>query len=165
MRWIGGSLATALCAAVAGCAPDALAIELDFPSQETFVRSDMASVIAIELSAERLGDCPELTMQAALQTLDERPVAGTGDLPICDFRDGAASLSNLDGGEKAFVVVVRNSAGQALLTGCTVRDPLADAQGLRIVLTTTEDYRRLFPPGAPPPDCASADEKCAGTCR
>lgn len=148
-----------------GCTPDALAIELGFPSQETFVRSEVGRVIAIELDSDRHRECPALTMEAALGTLDEPPAAETGELPVCDFREGSATLDALEPGTQAFIAVIRSAAGQPLLTGCTVRDPFVQSDVLHLALTPTEDYRMLFPPGSAPPDCDTADEKCTGACR
>lgn len=146
--------------ALGACAAPTELITLDFPSRDTFVRSENAEVYVIPLAADDLNACPRLLADAEVSGLDAMT---TGSASVCDFQDGAVSYPDTPEGAVAYVAVARSVSGQVLLSGCTIRNVYVDDLELRVVLVPTESYRDAYR-NAPPETCTAA-AKCSGGCR
>ena len=142
------------------CAAPTESMTLDFPSRDTFVRSENAEVYVIPLAPDDLDACPRLLAEAEVSGLD---AMSTGATSVCDFQAGAVSYPDVPEGAVAYVAVARSVAGQVLLSGCTIRNVYLDEPELRMVLVPTATYRSEFE-GAPPETCTAA-AKCGGGCR
>jgi len=144
-----------------GCA-DTVSLELNFPSEDTFVRTETAQVFAFAVGDD-FDACPMLLDQAELGSIEGASFA-TGLRNVCEFRAGAVTLTDIPSDVYAYVAVASDAAGSVLLTGCTISDPYIDAPPLEIVMSPTLNYRRDFGAGSDPPTC-SVDEKCGVGCR
>ncbi|MFT5355806.1 MAG: hypothetical protein ACI9KE_003025 [Polyangiales bacterium] len=145
---------------VAGCAAPTESMTLDFPSRDTFVRSENAEVYVIPVAPDDLNACPRLLADAEVSALD---AMSTGSFSVCDFQEGAVSYSDAPEGAVAYVAVARSATGQVLLSGCVVRNVYVDDPELVLVLVPTSIYRSEFR-DAPPETCTAA-AKCGGGCR
>lgn len=147
---------------LASCGSDTVAMELEFPSPETFVRSETVRVFVVPLEEGQEGTCPELLMQAELGPL-EAAVDDTGQVSICDFQAGASTVSEVGEGLRAYVAVAYGDAGQPYLTGCTVSDVYIDPAPLTVVMTPTLAYAQTYPAGSAASSC-TPEMKCRGGC-
>lgn len=148
-----------LCAA---CGGERVELDLAFPSPDAFVRSASVRLFVVDVGGD-LGVCPDLVMRSELGGLtgdvfDSQPVS------VCDASAGGLLVPDVDEGIHAFVAVVTNEAGQALLSGCSIADPYVDGGSLRVVLGPTERYRTTYPVGTEPESC-TPDDKCLRGCR
>ena len=134
--------------------------ELNFPSQDTFIRSETAEVFVVPVGDD-LDACPRLLRDAALGALD--PTAQTGQQTVCEFRANRVSLPDVAEGASAYVAIVQDSGGMTLLTGCAVRNVYVDDAPLVITLTPTDAYRDRFPVETPPETC-TVETKCQLGC-
>jgi hypothetical protein len=146
-----------------GCGGDVVAVEFNFPSQDTFVRSDSAELYGVAIEPAGAGLCPRFAMDAELDGGSLDADFESGQQPICSLRDGRFDFPAPPGGLHAFVAVVRNSMGVAFLTGCTVEEVHSGTDRLLIVLATTDEYRRAVPM-LPPTGGCTADDYCRGAC-
>ena len=146
-----------------GCSGESVTLELNFPSQATFVRVDMVEVYAVPLGPQERGRCPELTMQAEAETLHDFDM-DSGAQPACDLLGRAGlELPRSPPGLHAYIAVAREGAS-ALLSGCEVEDLEATRSArIPITLAITDEYRTKYPAGTALPTCSAA-EKCGG-CR
>ena len=147
---------------IASCGSDTVALELEFPSPDTFVRSETVRVFVVPLGEGQEGTCPELLMQAELGPL-ETAVDDTGEVNICDFQAGASTVSEVGEGLRAYVAVAYSDAGQAYLTGCTVSDVYIDEPPLTVIMTPTAEYLGEYRAGDPSETC-TPEMKCRGGC-
>ena len=146
------------------CAVEEQFVELNFPSETTFVRSASAIVVATPLTAGREGECPELIRQAELGVLTSGELAAnTGLQSVCDFRNGLVRIPEVPEGLLAYIAVATSEIGQPLLAGCKVSDVYQEGGPLRIVLSPTATYRSLFMAGSPAAQC-TVDSKCGEGC-
>ena len=139
-------------------------LELNFPSADTFVRSETARVFVANIEKGEEGSCPDLLARAELGVLDEIAVMDSGQKNVCEFQTKELEFSDVPHGKKAYVAVTQSESGEVWLSGCTVFDVSIDPSPLRIVLSPTENYRNEFPPGGPGPMC-TVDSKCQRGCR
>lgn len=146
-----------------GCGTETVTVDLSFPSAETFVRSESARILVVPIDAGEEGVCPDLLAQARIGVLDAVAVEDTGMRNVCDFRAEQVELEALPEGLHAYVAVAQGPAGEVWLTGCTIADVYVDAPPLRIVLDSTDEYRRAFPAGHPRAIC-TPDAKCELGC-
>lgn len=145
---------------LSACAVPTESMTLDFPSRDTFVRSENAEVYVIPLESDDLDACPRLLAEAEVSGLD---AMSTGSIGVCDFQDGGVSYPDAPEGAVAYVAVARSVTGGVLLSACTVRNVYLDDTELRLVLTPTDAYRSAFA-DAPPETCTET-AKCGGGCR
>ena len=138
------------------CGGDTEAFVLDFPSQESFVRSSSAEVFVVP--TDDFDACAGLvaTVIASDGLAGER---STGEQNVCAFRNGGVSVVDAPEGANAFVAVTRDASGQALLAGCTMRNVYLDDVELHIVLAPTEGYRSTSP------STCTVETKCNNSCR
>lgn len=145
---------------LAACAVPTELMTLDFPSRDTFVRSENAEVYVVPLAADDLNACPRLLAEAEVSGID---AMSTGSASVCDFQEGAVSYPDTPEGAVAYVAVARSVAGEVLLSGCVIRNVYVDDPEVRVVLAPTEVYRSDF--SSLPPETCTAAQKCNGGCR
>ncbi|MEM9070402.1 MAG: hypothetical protein AAGE52_17995 [Myxococcota bacterium] len=145
-----------------GCG-DTVPVVLNFPSFDTFVRSETARILVVDTDGDA-GVCPDLLSQAELGVLDSVAVRDTGPQSVCEFQAGRVSLNGAPEGVRAYVAVAEDSSGVALLTGCTISDVHVDAAPLEIVMAPTDEYRTQFGAGSPEAMC-TPEAKCQRGCR
>ncbi len=146
-----------------GCGGETVEVELNFPSEDAFVRVNTARVYVVSVSREQLGSCPDLIAQAEVGVLDEAAVMDTGQQNVCEFQARRVRLPDVGEGLKAYVAVGLSDGGEVWLAGCTMSDVYIDAHPLTITLAPTEQYRSDFGAGSPRPAC-TADAKCQLGC-
>lgn len=145
---------------LAGCAATE-PFELNFPSQDTFIRSETAEVFSIPIADGNRDVCPGLLRDVDLGALVAPST--TGQQTVCEFRAGRVSVGDVPEGPVAYVSVVSGSSGSILLTGCTVRDVYTDPEPLTITLTPTSTYRDLYPADTAAETC-TVETKCQLGC-
>ncbi|MFK7999000.1 MAG: hypothetical protein AB8H86_05360 [Polyangiales bacterium] len=145
---------------VSACAVPTESMTLDFPSRDTFVRSENAEVYVIPVADDDLNACPRLLAEVQVSGLDAMT---TGSVSVCDFQEGAVSYPDAPEGAVAYVAVARSVTGQVLLSGCTIRNVYLDDADLQIVLVPTEGYHEAFEDM--PPNTCTAAAKCGGGCQ
>lgn len=158
-RLVGATLALAM----VGCGSETVDVELNFPSQEAFVRMETARIFVLGLEDGGEDSCPDLLSQAELGVLQSAADIDSGQNNVCEFDAARITLPDVPEGTKAFVAIALDEGGDILLSGCTIYNVYAEPAPLRIVLAPTADYRSQFPAGTPPPDCTK-DEKCQLGC-
>ncbi len=152
-----------LLAASIGCGGETIDVELNFPSQEAFVRMETARIFVLNLEDGGENSCPDLLAQAELGVLQSAANIDSGQANVCEFDAARITLPDIPEGTKAFVAIALDEGGDILLSGCTIYNVYAEPAPLQIVLAPTADYRRQFPAGSAPPDCTK-DEKCQLGC-
>jgi hypothetical protein len=142
----------------AGCA-ETVTVELNFPSPDTFVRSENAIILAFAIDERDVDGCPEIINQILI---DSRSTATeqSRSHPVCDFRNGGVTFSGVNG-LALYVAVTRNDR-DPLLAGCAARDLSKDRSSLLIYLSPTEQYRDTYDPGDPA--FCRPEEKCGLGC-
>ena len=152
---LAAGLLLALCA---GCGADPVAVELNFPSQETFLQSDFARVRVFDLAPDGLGDCPALLAAATVGTDGPTPPShDSNNVDVCDAFGGIA-FDEIGEGPKAFVATT-SASNMVILAGCTVGEVYADAPTIVVHLEMTSAYTTT------PSDCTSVADKCERGCR
>jgi len=146
-----------------GCRPDPVPIELEFPSTETFLYSDLGQLMVFGLTQETLGDCPRLVDEVLAGSASDPPILDTGERSICGFCNGGVSYDDVAEGARAFVMVARDDANTPLLTGCTVGEVYNDAPTIVINLFVTDEYAGVAAAGAPL--FTDPSVKCRGECQ
>lgn len=147
---------------LAGCGSDATIMELNFPSPETFFYSSTARVVVYDVTPAEIGLCPTLTRQSLRGTTSRPLVRDTGDVPVCDYRDGGVSFSGISEGPKAFVAVV-SAGNRQILMGCTMAEVYDEAPTITIRLYMTNQYEDAVD-AIGPLDCGSIEDKCERGC-
>ncbi len=160
--WALGVLALGLLAALVSCGGDTVNVDVNFPSQETFLRSESARVFRFKLREDQRDLCPNLLRETALGQPSTTPDWDSGLVPICDLHEGLTVP--VDGsGWRAFIVLTENEADQVLLAGCTVTNTAPS--GVTVRLAPTPTYVQLYVDGTPAVlSCKTTDEKCETGC-
>ncbi len=148
---------------MAGCAPDANELDLNFPSLDTFLYSSFARVQVFDVSPGELGLCPTLVGQAVRASTSRPSSYDTGEMPVCDFRHGGVVFGDVGSGPKAFVAVVSDASNRVLLSGCTMSEVYEDAPGITIRLFMTDRYHEVVA-DIGELDCTDMDDKCERGC-
>jgi len=143
-------------ALLAGCANEPVTVELGFPSQETFLHSEIARVMVFDLGSDALGTCPELVSDAISGS--GSPALDSGNVLVCDLFDGGVQFDEIGEGPKAFVAIASNASNDPLLGGCTVAEIYADAPRVVVSLYPTSEYESGGVPDMP--SYSSVAEKC-----
>lgn len=149
-------LLVALVVAAGGCANEPVTVELGFPSQETFLQTEIARVMVFDLGSGSLGDCPSLVTEATRGSAS--PGLDSGNVLVCDLFDGGVQFDEIGEGPKAFVAVASNASNVPLLSGCTVAEIYADAPRVVVSLAPTPEYNPTNVTGPAP--YASIADKC-----
>lgn len=160
MRSIGWLI---MLASLVACGGETIDVELNFPSQEAFVRMETARIFVLGLDEGGADSCPDLLAQAELGVLQGAADIDSGQNNVCEYDAARITLPDVPEGTKAYVAIALDEGGDILLSGCTIYNVYAEPAPLRIVLAPTADYRRQFPAGTPPPTCTK-DEKCQLGC-
>ena len=142
-----------------GCAAPTEPLTLDFPSRDAFVRSTSAEVFVVPTAD--LDACPELLAEAESGGLTME--SSTGSQSVCDFRAGIVEYPEVPEGANAYVAIVRDDAGEVLLSGCVVRNVYLDDPTTTVLLTPTDKYRMDF--GSAPMETCTVEQRCGGGCR
>lgn len=156
LAWLGTALA--LCAG--GCSPDPVIVDLNFPSQETFLQSQFARVRVFDLAQDELGRCPTLVGESISATTATVPVHDSDNVDVCDAFGGIA-FDEIGEGPKAFVVTT-STMNEVILAGCTVAEVYADAPTVPVHLAMTPRYSIAVTGTSP---CMSIADKCERGCR
>jgi hypothetical protein len=147
---------------VSACGPEVVEVEVNFPSQETFLRSQGARLFRFRLRSDQRGVCPKLLMETSLGQPSISPEWDSGLVSVCDLHAGL-TVPIEGAGWEAFIVLIENEDDRVLLTGCTVT--IAAESGVAIRLSPTKDYVDLYVRAeAPPLTCKTAAEKCDAGC-
>jgi hypothetical protein len=150
-----------VCLVLAGCGSEPITLELNFPSQETFLYSEQARVLAFPVSGGGLGDCPHLLAEVSAGSTEDLPAVDTGAVPVCRYRSGGVTIDEDPEGPMAWIAVVEDASNTPLLTGCAIAEIYADAPVIRIPLFMTDEYRAAT---TAPLACSSVEDKCAAGC-
>lgn len=153
-----------LCAVVAvlpACANDPVIIELNFPSTEAFVQSELARVMVFDLGEDELGTCPAIVGQAIAGTGGLTPSLDSTNVQVCAARDPGISFDEVGEGPKAFVATTILS-NTVILAGCTVGEVYADAPRIVVHLAMTPRYAEIVTDPSP---CRDEVDKCERGCR
>jgi hypothetical protein len=150
------------CAAAAGCRPDPVPIELEFPSTETFLYSELGQLAAYPVSSFALGMCSLLVEETLGGSVSETPAYDTGSRSICSFCNGGVAWEDVGEGPMAFVMVTRNDSNALLLAGCTMAEVYEGAGPVVINLYMTPGYDEVAAAG--PPEFADPIRKCGEAC-
>lgn len=159
----GRSAVALIALALLSCGTETETFEISFPSVEAFSLSETVRVYAFPVGAEEVGICRDLLAQAEIGPLSDAPI-DTGRIPTCEFRDGGVKLPSLGDGLRVFVAVAEDNAGDALFTGCTLRDVATDASQVTIVLAPTDGYREKVENDELPFTGCSVEDRCSGAC-
>jgi hypothetical protein len=150
--------------ALSSCGTETETFELSFPSVEAFSLSETVRVYAVAVGEEEVGVCRDLLAQVeGVGPLTDAGV-DTGRVPICEFRSGGVELPSLGEGLRAYVAVAEDNVGDALFTGCTLRDVYADASEVSLVLAPTDVYRQKVDDGEVTPTGCTVEDRCSGAC-
>ena len=156
------ALAGLLALASAACGGQTVHVDVNFPSPETFLRSESARAFRFKLRSDQRDLCPNLLVETALGQPSTAPDWDSGLVPICDLHAGL-TVPVADSGWRAYIVLAENEADQVLLSGCSVTN--AAASGVTIRLAPTPMFVRLYVDGNPPElTCKTPDEKCETGC-
>ena len=77
-----------LVVALAGCGGEVVDIEIRFPSQETFLRSESARVFRFGVRPDQADLCPALLQETSLGQPSTEPDWDSGLIPVCDLHAG-----------------------------------------------------------------------------
>lgn len=145
------------------CRPDPVPIELEFPSTDTFLYSELGQLTVFSVTRGELGECPSLVEESLAGSLTRTPVIDTGERSICGFCNGGASYDDVAEGPRAFVMVVRDASNTPLLAGCTMGEVYEEAPSIVINLFITPEYSAVAAAGPPP--FSDPIRKCGGECQ
>jgi hypothetical protein len=151
----------ALVAACAACERVDVAVELNFPSSEALLRGETVDLYAVPIAAHESDICPALLGEALVSAPEGAVVLGRATAS-CAWLTGVRMKA--PAGALAYVAVVRDSTGQALLSGCNAS--MGDAlHGVRIVLAPTASLliqvRAEIEQGTPPASDLTPEQICA----
>ncbi len=147
--------------ALAGCAPDIVTVDMNYPSQETFLQSEFARIFVYPLSERDLGLCPTILRGTLSGAAIDQAILKTDPASVCQFQRGGVVFRDIPEGPHAWVGVVTNDASVPLLAGCTVAELYVDAPEIEINLFMTQMYRTTVPEN---PRCTSIADKCERGC-
>lgn len=147
----------------AGCAPNPVAIDVSFPSADTFLFSESGQLLVYDVDPMTgLGDCPQILEDIANNEFGT-PLLDSGRQPICAFRDGGVGFDDVIPGPKAFVVLAYDDANTLLLSGCRVGEAYEGAPVIEVDVFPTNEYTSAT--AGQMLTCGNADDKCARGCR
>jgi hypothetical protein len=156
-RWL--ALAAVGTGSVA-CGPEPVTIDLVFPALSYLALADRAEVLAVRRSGPTR--CAQLATNARANSLPSDSVARTDTVPICDLRDGGATL-DLEPGNYDLLAVGRGADRVVLVVGCA-RAHIGDEGGEQVSVLmanlSSEGQRRI----EVEPACAGVAAWCAGDC-
>jgi hypothetical protein len=135
-------------------------VDLNFPSQETFLQSQFARVRVFDLSQDELGECPALLAEAIAVTTAADAAHDSDNVDVCDAFGGIA-FDEIGEGPKAFVVTT-SAMNEVILAGCTVAEVYPDAPAVTVHLAMTPRYAIAVTGTSP---CMSIADKCERGCR
>ena len=144
----------------AACSPDPVVVDLNFPSQETFLQSQFARVQVFDLQQDELGRCPALVGEAISGATADAPAHDSDNVDVCDAFGGIA-FDDIGDGPKAFVVTTA-AMNEVILAGCTVAEVYRDAPTVVVHLGMTPRYAIAVTGTSP---CMSIADKCERGCR
>jgi hypothetical protein len=132
------ALALALLPVAGGCAPEAVSVELNFPTEAAFLHATQGRIRVFAVQDDDLGACPELLEGVSTSGFGElEPAYDSALQPSCTFLAGLA-LPELVG-PHAYVVEMR-AANDLILVGCRVAEVYAGAETIRVELHPTDGY-------------------------
>jgi hypothetical protein len=143
---------------LAGCATDPVTLDLNFPSNETFLHSEQARIVVFDVGPGGLGDCPVLLGEVLAGAPFIPPIHDTGRVSVCNFRNGGVTVGAPAEGPLAWIAVIEDASNTPLLTGCTIAEVYADAPAILIHLYPTDEYRTAV---TGPPRDSSIEAKCS----
>lgn len=149
--------------ALASCGSETETFEISFPSVEAFSASETVRVYGVPVAEDGVGVCRDLLAQVESVGSLAEASEDTGPIPVCEFRGGGVELASVGEGLRAYVAVAEDTMGDALLSGCTLRDVYSDASEVSIVLAPTDAYRERVEAGVMPTGC-SVEDRCSGSC-
>ena len=149
------------CGLATGCTPEPTTLNFRFPSTESFLYSSHAQVLMFDIAHADRGACPSIHRYALEQFGDWEPSRELEQVSVCELRDGGVTFMDIGPGLRAFAAVVRDSDGQALLSGCTTSDTYPDAPEVDIWLAPTDEYGDIIAEIGEL-RCADEEQKCDG---
>jgi len=153
----------ALTSILVGCT-ETETFELSFPSVEAFTLSESVRIYAVPTTPEEVGVCRDLLAQVEVGTPLSDAAIDTGRITTCEFRNGGVKLPSVGEGLRAFVAVAEDNVGDALFTGCTLRDVYSDSSEVTIVLVPTDVYRQKLADEELMLTGCSVEDRCSGAC-
>lgn len=136
------------------CAPDAVTIDVNFPTTEAFMKSEQARLLVFPLEGTQLGVCPRLLDELTTQSFSIEAVYDSGLISVCALR-GGTSLPDIGEGPHAYVVEVSSSSNRRILQGCSIGEIYVGAPAVQVALHPTTDYAMAATaPGTPDALCA-----------
>ena len=143
---------------LAACSPEPVRVEVNFPNAAAFVNSEQGRLRIFPLDRDQLGLCPAL-LEGLPATNFPVPFLYDSDLRNrCEFRAGI-DVPEFGGGPHAYVLEMRSSTNDVILTGCTVGEVYSGAGEIRVELYPTAGYAPLLTmpvPGTPESVCGGA---------
>ena len=124
---------------LSGCGLTPVAVDVRFPSSETFLYSDFGRLILYDVEETGLGQCPEL-VDSTVDAMFGEPVLDSDWQPICGFQSGDVKFDDVPPGPHAYVVLSRDENNVVLLAGCSVAEAYEDAPPVRVDLYPTDAY-------------------------
>jgi hypothetical protein len=147
----------------AGCKTETVAIDMNYPSQEAFLRSSFARLRVFRVQEDDTGACLRIRDDLKLGNMpDETLVYDSEKLGVCDFRNQQVAFKDIPSGALAYSGLVLNEGDVPLMTGCVVRN-VSNTSEVLLSLQFTDNYTRMFQ-DAPPPACTTVEQKCMGQC-
>ncbi|MCS6857922.1 MAG: hypothetical protein NZM37_09435 [Sandaracinaceae bacterium] len=137
--------------ALTGCAPKKVALEVAFPSAETFL---VTQAIRVRVFVpNQTSTCAALVNDAIGGRMPmEQLVYDINDLTPCSVRSGA-KIPDPGGGRKLFLVegldMMRNTT---LLIGCSEGEIHGKSTAIRVRLYPTQNYDRAYRQNPPQPE-------------
>lgn len=144
----------------AGCAPNPVTLDVNFPSETSFLVSRFVRVDAIPVAPNALGVCPGFVEAAENNETVEGAIASVDNAQTCDMRRGIR-LPDVGSGPRAYLVRVFDDSNTVLLVGCTVAEVYASAPAIRVEVYPTDDYDTAAMRLAPEPG-ETIDSRCGG---
>lgn len=134
------------------CSPSPVAVDLNFPNTDAFMRSEQARIRVFPLTEDQLGLCPTLLDGLPTGAFAVEPAFDSQLTSVCAIR-GAIELPELGEGPHAYLVEVQ-AASRRILQGCTVAEVYVDAPDIVIALHPTQDFAVATAlPGTPESRC------------
>lgn len=108
------------------CADPVVEIQLSFPSEDAFLRSNTASLDIF--SGDTAGACDALLANPNVAPPGAEAAAASGVLDVCAFDkegDGGVVFEKLPLGKHAFFAQVYSGSNDVILRGCTIQEVAA----------------------------------------
>lgn len=149
----------ALAFVLSGCGLTPVAVDVHFPSTETFLFSDFGRLILYEVPDDDLGACPQL-VDDTVDAVFGDPTLDSDWQPICEFSNGDVKFDDVPPGPHAYVVLARDESNVVLLAGCSIAEAYESAPPVRIDLFPTDAYDGAVEDRVP--ECANPMTRCTG---